>query len=469
MEQERILIVDDEIVLSRSLAIAFEGQGYEVATADSGEEAITLLETFSPHLVLLDLRLPGMNGIQVLEKISAWNREVPVIIMTAYGDTQTTVQAVKRGAFNFINKPFELEDIRLLAGQALEDRNFRKDYEYLKYQQRRFYRFSDLVGRSPEMKEVYKQIDILSHAGDTTVLIRGQSGTGKELVASAIHYRSKRNQAPFIEINCASLPETIIESELFGYEKGAFTDAKKDKKGLLELGDNGTVFLDEIGDMPLPAQAKLLRFLEKKQFKRLGSGRDIKVDVRIVAATNKNLETAIKKGEFRQDLFYRLNVITLYMPPLKERKDDILLLADYFLNEFCRDMKKPPKKISEPVKQIFTRYPWDGNVRELRNVIERAVIFTKGDTIETNVLPPEFNQGTGLCEKPVMGQDSETPAPDPGHDLKTAMDRFETRIIRDALKKADGNKTETGRILGISRFALNRRMERLNIVLPPSA
>ncbi|CCK79719.1 MULTISPECIES: sigma-54-dependent transcriptional regulator [Desulfobacula] len=467
MEQERILIVDDEIVLSRSLAIAFEGKGYEIATADSGEEAITLLETFSPHLVLLDLRLPGMNGIQVLEKISAWNREVPVIIMTAYGDTQTTVQAVKRGAFNFINKPFELEDIRLLVGQALEDRNFRKEYEYLKYQQRRFYRFSDLVGQSPEMKEVYKQIDILSHAGDTTVLIRGQSGTGKELVASAIHYRSKRNKAPFIEINCASLPETIIESELFGYEKGAFTDAKKDKKGLLELGDNGTVFLDEIGDMPLPAQAKLLRFLEKKQFKRLGSGRDIKVDVRIVAATNKNLETAIKNGEFRQDLFYRLNVITLYMPPLKERKDDILLLADYFLNEFCRDMKKPPKKISEPVKQIFTRYPWEGNVRELRNVIERAVIFTKGDTIETKVLPPEFKQGTGLHEKPVMEHDSETPAPDPGHDLKTAMDQFENRIIRNALEKAKGNKTETGRILGISRFALNRRMERLNIILPP--
>ncbi len=475
MNKARILIVDDELVLSRSLAMAMESKGYEAACADSGEKALGLLKNFLPELVLLDIRLPGMNGIEVMTKILEWNADIPIIVMTAYGDTQTTVEAVKKGAANFVDKPFELDDIRNMVEKALDDRHFRKDYEYLKYQQRKFYRFCDLVGESPAMKEIYRKIDMLAATEDTTVLICGQSGTGKELVASAIHYKSQRNKAPFIEINCASLPENIIESELFGHEKGSFTDAKTAKKGLFELGDKGTVFLDEIGDMPLPAQAKLLRVLEKKQFRRIGSCKDIKVDVRVLAATNKNLGVAIKEGTFRQDLYYRLNVITLTLPPLNQRKEDILILADYFLDKFCQEMKQKPKKLSSAVKTALTGYPWQGNVRELRNLMERAIIFTRGDEIKLEVMPGEFLQrprDTNPPKEEAKGAESHGTGEDgttensilaPGEDLKSVLDRFETRLILSALETANGNKTEAGRILGISRFALNRRLDRLGL------
>ncbi len=464
MNKARILIVDDEIILSRSLSMAFETDGYEVRHADSGEKAMEILDEFLPELVLLDIRLPGMNGITAMGKILDAHPDLPVIVMTAYGDTQTTVEAVKKGAFDFVDKPFELEDIRSLVAKALEERHFRKDYEYLKYQQRKFYRFCDLVGESPAMKKIYRKIDMLASTEDTTVLIWGESGTGKELVASAIHYKSGRNKAPFIEINCAALPEQIIESELFGHEKGAFTDAKTNKKGLFELGDKGTVFLDEIGDMPLPAQAKLLRFLEKKQFRRLGSCRDIKVNVRVIAATNKDLTQSIKEGSFRQDLYYRLNVITLNLPSLRERREDILVLADYFLGRFCQETKQKAKTLSDEVKQALVSHTWEGNVRELRNLMERAIIFTKDDIITPEVLPRQFSGSTrpGLTDLGGQGFEGKD-GPDQWEDLKTALDRFETRLIRSALERTKGNKTEAGRRLGISRFALNRRLERLNI------
>lgn len=277
MSQKRILIVDDEKVLCRSLKMDLEDDGYKVSIANSGEEAIEKFSGFIPVVVLLDLRLPGINGIQVLKKIIDYDKDIAVIIMTAYGDTETTVEAIKCGAYHFINKPFELEELKKLVKQAIDSQALKREVEYLRYQQRRFYRFCDLVGQNRKMREIYNQIEILSKTQDTTVLILGESGTGKELVASAIHFKSKRNKAQFMEINCASLPENLIESELFGYEKGAFTDAKQQKKGLLELADGGTIFLDEIGEMPLSIQAKLLTFLEKKHFKRLGSGEDIEV------------------------------------------------------------------------------------------------------------------------------------------------------------------------------------------------
>ncbi len=467
MDKARLLIVDDEKVLRRSLAMAFEARGYEVRCAQSGEKALAVLDDFLPELVLLDLRLPGMDGIEVMEKILAWNPEIPVIVMTAYGDTQTTVEAVKKGAGNFVDKPFELEDLRNMVEKLLEDRHFRKDYEYLKYQQKKFYRFCDLIGQSPAMKEIYKKIDMLAASKNTTVLICGESGTGKELVASAIHYKSLRNKAPFIEINCASLPEHIIESELFGHEKGAFTDAKTAKKGLFELADKGTVFLDEIGDMPMSAQAKLLRVLEQKKFRRIGSCRDIKVNVRVIAATNKDLATAIKENCFRQDLYYRLNVISLNLPPLNQRKDDIILLANYFLDRFCQEMKTTPKTLSKAVKQALVRHPWEGNVRELRNFIERAIIFTKGEEIQTDVLPREFfvNASSGLDTPESKYVPTLIPTEQAWNDidLKSAMNQLESQLIRAALDKTNGNKTEAGRRLGISRFALNRRLERLNL------
>jgi len=458
MLNQRILIVDDEVILCQSLKMALEDEGYPVEIANTGEDAVRKVPVFDPGVVLLDLRLPGMDGIQVLKKIKDHNPEINAIMITAYGDTQTTVEAIKLGAYDFINKPFELSGLKALIKNALEKQTLLREVEYLRYRQHKFNRYCDLVGSSSQMMEIYKQIETLAGTGDTTILIRGETGTGKELVAGAIHYRSNRNTAPFMEINCASLTESLLESELFGYEKGAFTDAKQRKKGLFEIADRGTIFLDEIGEIPLAIQAKLLRFLDRKQFKRLGSGRDIKVDVRVIAATNRNLETAIREGAFRQDLYYRLNVVSLNLPPLRERKDDILLLANYFLDEFCREMGKPPKTLSPSVTDIFTHYPWNGNVRELRNLIERIVIFAKGTIIEKDLLAPAMLSG---CTKNSEVHAGEAIHPK-GRGLDEMLSGFEKQIIEDALRQTGGNKTSAAEMLGVSRFSLSRRLEKLS-------
>jgi len=477
MPEERVLIVDDEKVLCLSLKMDFEEDGYLVKTSNSGEHALELIFDFDPGVVLLDLRLPGINGIEVLKKIKEYNPDIDVIIMTAFGDTKITVEAVKCGAFHFINKPFELEELKKLVAQAIKGQVLKREVEYLRYQQRKIYRFCDLVGQSDKMMEIYKQIEILSQTDHTTVLILGESGTGKELIASAIHFKSKRNKAPFMEINCASLPENLIESELFGYEKGAFTDAKQQKKGLLEIANQGTVFLDEIAEMPLSIQAKLLTFLEKKQFKRLGSGKDIEVDVRIIAATNQNLARAIEKKKFRKDLYYRLNVVSIHAPPLRERRDDVLVLSNYFLEEFSRDMGKVPKTLVPEVEKIFTVYPWYGNVRELRNVIERAVIFCTDQKVDKDLLPREMldykpdqtnqNQVNQNQMNPDQMNSNQTRQNQNDQSLKDkvpldeALLDFEKQIIEDALEQTKGNKTAAASLLGISRYSLIRRLKKL--------
>ena len=461
MAQERVLIVDDEKILCRSLKMDFEEDGYLVKISNSGEQALELISEFYPAVVLLDLRLPGINGIEVLKKIKVYDPDIAVIIMTAFGDTTITVEAVKCGAFHFINKPFELEEIKKLVRQAIKGQVLKREVEYLRYQQRKIYRFCDLVGKSDKMMEIYEQIEILSKTDHTTVLILGESGTGKELIASAIHFKSKRNKAPFMEINCASLPENLIESELFGYEKGAFTDAKQQKKGLLEIANHGTVFLDEIAEMPMSIQAKLLTFLEKKQFKRLGSGQDIKVDVRIIAATNQDLVKAIEKKKFRKDLYYRLNVVSIHAPPLRERKDDILALSNYFLEEFSKDMGKIPKTLLPEVEEIFNAYPWHGNVRELRNVIERAVIFCKGRTVDKDLLPREMLNYKNpkvselKFQNPINHYQGQKTTP-----IDTVLLEVEKQIIDDVLKQTKGNKTIAARLLDISRYSLTRRINK---------
>jgi two-component system response regulator AtoC len=457
MIAQRILIVDDEPVLCNSLKIGLEDEGYHVQIANTGEEAMEELPGFDPGVILLDLRLPGMDGIQVLKKIRDLNQGTHTIMITAYGDTQTTVEAIKLGAYDFINKPFELEELKELIRNALEKETLKQEVEYLRYRQQKFDRYGDLVGSSPQMTEVYRQIQILADSDRTTVLIRGETGTGKELVAGEIHFRSSRKKAPFMEINCASLPEHLLESELFGYEKGAFTDAKQLKKGLFELADRGTIFLDEVGEIPVSLQAKLLRFLEKKEFKRLGSGTDIKVDVRIVAATNLNLEEAIKQGGFRQDLFYRLNVVTLCLPPLRQRKDDIVLLANHFLDEFCRDMGKPRMPLSPAASERLLNAPWPGNVRELRNLIERMVIFGREGLLdETPHLPdvpfPAQQGGPGGFNPGDLLR---------GKSLDDALLTVEGRLIKEVLAQSKGNKTLAAKRLGISRFSLKRRIDKV--------
>lgn len=455
-----VMIVEDEKVLARSLSMELKDSGYRVEWFEDGESALNQLESLNPQLTLLDLRLPGIDGIQVLKKIKQYNQDIPVIIMTAHGDTKTTVEAVKMGAHNFIDKPFELDEIKDLIEKALQNSQQKRELEYLRYQQRRFNRYCDLVGQSPEMQDIYKQIEVLSQTDDVTVLIRGESGTGKELVAGAIHHKSKRGKRPLMEINCASLPESLLESELFGYEKGAFTDAKQNKKGLLELADGGSIFLDEIGEAPLAIQAKLLRFLEKKQFKRLGGGKDFKVDARIIAATNKDLENAIAEGQFRSDLFYRLNVVTMTIPPLRERADDVIILANYFLDEFSRELGRGSLKLSNEVISLFRKHTWPGNVRELRNVMERAVIFCKSDTIEVDILPPEFGSSASQRE---ISQNQNDSIEYPVGDIDSTLAKIETQIITQALHHTEGNKSQASQLLGISRFSLKRRMERLKM------
>jgi two-component system response regulator AtoC len=459
MQDRRLLIVDDEDVLRTSLETNFKMDGFNVKTAQSGEAAIELVDDFSPMVILLDLRLPCMDGISVLKQIRKTNLDINVVIMTAYGDTQTTVEAVKCGAYNFINKPFELEELEALVHNAFENIELKREVHYLRYRQKKFEKYDELVGKSRVMQEVYSQIDRIADTKDTTVLIRGESGTGKELVAGAIHHKSSRLHHPFMEINCSSLPETLLESELFGHEKGAFTDAKTMKKGLFELADTGTLFLDEIGDLPLSIQVKLLGFLEKKQFKRLGSARDIKVDVRIVTATNRNLEQAISQGLFREDLYYRLNVVSLFIPPLRERKSDIPLLTGYFLEQFCREMGKKKMVFSREALDLLARHQWRGNVRELKNVVERSVIFARHSTLGPGSLGAEFSQKelgrapSGIGPSVPFGN---------GENFAQALAQKEMDLITTALEKTDNNKTKASEMLGISRFALNRRLQRLD-------
>ncbi|MEA2059366.1 MAG: sigma-54 dependent transcriptional regulator [Thermodesulfobacteriota bacterium] len=461
MPDKKLFIVEDEAVLRQSLSLNFKKQGVDVETFGTGEKALAKMDDASPMVVLLDLRLPEMNGIEVLKKIREINQDALVIIMTAYGDTQTTVDAVKCGAYNFINKPFELEEMERLIFQAFENLDLKREVNYLRYRQKKLEKYCDLVGKSPAMQEVYRQIDMIAETKDTTVLIRGESGTGKELAAGAIHYKSSRHRQAFMEINCSSLPETLLESELFGHEKGAFTDAATMQKGQFEMADKGTIFLDEIGELPLSIQVKLLGFLEKKKFKRLGCGKDIKVDVRIVAATNRDLETAIQLGNFREDLYHRLNVVTLTLPPLRERMEDIVVLADYFLDQLCREMGKKRMYLASDVTDILSRYDWPGNVRALRNFIERTVIFGRKEILGREILGPEFTQ-PGCSEKEGRSKDQLSLDNNlSGENLDGKLAQTEKQLIEQALQRTKNNKTKAAELLGISRFALNRRLKRL--------
>ncbi|MFV0439229.1 MAG: sigma-54-dependent transcriptional regulator [Desulfopila sp.] len=455
MDQQNVFIVDDEEILCNSLAIDLREDGYSVDIFHTGEDAMEKMEERCPGVVLLDLRLPRMDGISVLRQIIAFDQEIKVIMMTAYGDTQTTVEAVKCGAYDFINKPFELCELKAIIKNGFESRRLKQEVTYLRHQQKKYKKYSELVGKSDKMQKVYQQIDILARTWDTTILILGESGTGKELAAEAIHQKSQRSKASFVDINCASLPENLLESELFGYEKGAFTDAREAKKGLFELADGGTVFLDEIGELPINLQAKLLRFLEKKSFRRLGNTREITVDVRVVAATNRDLLEAMQKKQFRKDLYYRLNVVSLNLPPLRKRGQDIVLLAEYFLGTFCREMGKAPMRLSDEVSEIFKRYHWNGNVRELRNAIERLVIFSNSSIIGKELLAPEMDNGgqPGLAVKASMDEKIDS--------IDEHLAAMERQIIQRTLSETNGNKTRTARLLGISRFSLGRRIDKL--------
>ncbi len=440
----RILVADDERSMVEFLEIMLTREKYGVTTASSAEEAMTLLDEIDADLVITDLSMPKAGGMAVLERAKTIDPELPVIMITAFASAETAVEAMKKGAYDYITKPFKVDEIKLKVTKALERRSLKKQVISLKRQVENGVdtdRLEKLLGRSMPMRALFKMIRKVADSR-STALICGESGTGKELVAQAIHSLSDRSDGAFHAINCGALPEQLLESELFGHQKGAFTGAHADKKGLLELADGGTLFLDEVGEAPLSVQVKLLRALQEREFKRVGGAKDIKVDVRIIAATNQALEEMIKEGLFREDFYYRLNIITLDIPPLRKRKEDIPLLVNSFIATYAKENHRDIEAVSPETMRALERHPWRGNVRELQNVIERAVVLTPGPIIEPDSLPDEVRLG------PARG--GEAGLPDEGVDMETMVSEMEKDLLLKALDRAHGVKKEAARLLNLS-------------------
>ncbi len=457
---QKILVIDDEKLIRWTLEQHLVKEGYDVVTADTAEKGLDFISEDEPDLILLDNRLPEMTGLELLEKLHAQDRGLMVIMITAYGMVETAVKAMKFGAYDYISKPFNLEEITFVIKKALEAGSLRSQVKQLRQECQS--KVDTIIGESDDMVKVKNLIVKISRSDATTVLIQGESGTGKELVAKAVHYSSARSDKPFMAINCAALPVTLLETELMGHEKGAFTDAKTAKKGLFELADGGTVFLDEIGDMHLSMQAKLLRMLEEKTFKRVGGVKDIKVDVRLISATNQELAKAMNEGRFRKDLYYRLQVVPIYLPALKDRGQDIMLLARHFIEYFNKECHKNVQRISKDAEQILLSYPWPGNVRELKNVIERAMILDIDTEINPEHLSQEILEGIPAPEaEPSMPVSLDgLVIPEAG----LSIDDVENALVRKALEIASGNQTKAAQLLKMPRDAFRRRMKRFGII-----
>lgn len=456
--KKRVLLIDDEARIRTSLKMVLE-PSYDILQAADAQEGLEVFRKEAPDLVLLDVILPGTDGLAVLQTLRAESKMTPVIMLTGTKSVKTAVDAMKLGAADYLSKPFDVEELRIVVDRALNSQELEREVKQLRAQVVQRYAFHNLIGKSPGMQEIYAKIEQVADSR-TTVLITGESGTGKELVAKALHYNSSRRDRPFVALNCAALPETLIESELFGHEKGSFTDATARRVGQFELAHNGTLFLDEIGDLSAVTQAKLLRVLQEREFTRIGGVQPIKVDVRIIAATNKNLDELVRKGQFREDLYYRINVISLYLPPLRERGEDVPLLAKHFLAKRLEEEKRPPIEFSKEALELLTRYPWPGNVREMENVIEQAFIWSQhASQITQDHLPNILKSDTrssSLRDDTLAGRMS----------LEKAVMEFEREIILDALKRTNYVQTHAANLLGISRRMLKYRMDTLGIGRP---
>lgn len=458
-----ILIIDDQKLIRESLKIALEKERYQVYVAEAGNKGLNVIQKNNIDLVLLDIRLPDINGIDVLKKIKKIDNDIIVIMMTGYGTIENAVSAMKLGAFDYVNKPLKMKTISTIIKLALETQKLKKEVGVFQDKNKSCYKTDKIVGLSKPITNTLELIEKISQIDSTTVLIQGESGTGKELVAKAIHYNGQRCSGSFIEINCAAIPYTLLESELFGYERGAFTDAKKAKKGLLELADGGTLFLDEIGDMDLRMQSKILNFLQERKFRRLGGEKLIEANVRIIAATNYNLRDEVKKKKFREDLFYRLNVVNIYLPPLRDRREDIIPLAEYFINDFNQQFKKAVRGMTPEAVNLMKQYPWPGNVRELKNVIERIMVLGNPETIHTSHLPVEIT-GREISYSLDMHLDDKKSfeIPSEGIDLRSLTNYIQKNLIREALQKTE-NKTQAARLLRMDRFSLRYLMKKLQV------
>ncbi|HEY0848029.1 MAG TPA: sigma-54 dependent transcriptional regulator [Noviherbaspirillum sp.] len=456
-----ILIIDDETNLVRSLSFALEDEGHAVRGAGTGTDGLAAVADAMPDLILLDLKLPDMTGLDVLERLKAQQCEAQVIMISAHGDTRAAVKAVKLGAADYITKPFDLDDLSLTIRTTLERRHMALELEFRRDASMRD---SGLIGDSAAMRELAATIDRVAGSAATRILVLGESGTGKALVARAIHAASPRAAGPFIEINCASLPEQLIEAELFGAEKGAYTGAHQRRVGLVALADKGTLFLDEIGELPLPLQAKLLHFLENGQYRAIGSGRSQTADVRVVAATNRDLAAAARDGSFREDLYFRLNVIQLNIPALRQRASDVPVLVAHFARTFARAGGTAPIVLASTVMETLLKYPWPGNVRELKNLIERLSILHPGSEVPLGALPPEI-VGAAIAPAPETATTSVAPtqAPAVPTNIEDALASQERAMMLAALRDAGGHKGNAAERLGISRHAFKRRLQRLGI------
>lgn len=460
-----VLVVDDEQSMRIFLTNILLKENYSVVTASSGAEAVNRVTCDEPDVVLLDLRLPDMDGMMVLEKIKKALPAVPVIIITAHGGVQSAVEAMKKGAYHYLTKPFKVDELLIMIDRALDREILRREITHLRKQQQKEHQTECIVGVSPAMQKVHEMIDRITESDATNVLIYGESGTGKQLVANAIHYKSRRAAKPFVEVNCASIPDTLMESELFGFERGAFTDAREKKSGLLEEADGGTFFFDEIGDMSLHLQAKLLKFLDTKTFRRVGGTKLIQVDVRIIAATNQDLFHAVEKKRFRGDLYYRLNVATLRLPPLRERKEDIPLLAEHLVQQSSRKLGKKIESISPEAHKILAQYDWPGNVRELENVIERAAILSEDTDLRAGHIPMDLMRGSlgGTPGGMSPGLDLKGLSLGNGSSLKDIIQGIERTLISEALQRCGGNQVQAAKLLGITRDILRYRMKQFRL------
>ncbi len=450
----RILIVEDESLIRWSLRQKFEERGCRITEAENGAEAIDAIESNMFDLIMLDYKLPDTTGLDILRRLKQTDTDTVVIMMTAFSNVEHAVEAIKLGAYDYIAKPFQMDELLFTVGKALETTQLRREVRELRHHLQHRYGFDRIIGKHPTMQGLFETISDVASSGASTIFLTGETGTGKDLVARIIHYNSDRAPNPFMNITCTALSETLLESELFGHEKGAFTDAKHAKKGLLELADGGTVFLDEVGDMPPALQAKLLRFLEERVFRRVGGTEEISVNVRVISATNRDLETAVEEGKFRRDLLFRLNVIPIQLPPLRDRGEDICLLVDHFVAQFTREFRKKINKIEESAYKKICAYHWPGNVRELRNACERAVLLCKGETLcpEDMVLGRNNQVGQGDLL-------SNFQLPPDGIDLFV----LEEHLLRKALERTKQNQSQAAKLLSLSRDAFRYRLEKHGI------
>ncbi|MTI81261.1 MAG: sigma-54-dependent Fis family transcriptional regulator [Firmicutes bacterium] len=448
----KVLIIDDEEHMCWALKRAMEQENYQAITSTSGKEGIKLLKDKGPSLVLLDLKMPEMDGLEVLKVIKEIHPKIPVIMITAHGTIETAIEAMKLGALDYITKPFDLDELKMVVKQALKYSELVSEVSFLRSELSK--KYGTIIGESQAIKEVILLIERVATT-NATVLITGESGTGKEVTALAIHQASERKDYQFVPVNCAALPEQLLESELFGHEKGAFTGAVALKRGRFELADKGTIFLDEIAEMSPKMQAKLLRVLQEKNFERVGGTDTLNVNVRVVAATNRNIHEMVKNGEFREDLYYRLNVIHIHLPPLRERKEDIHLLANNFIKKYMMGTY-PVTGINSDAMELLEKYSWPGNIRELQNIIERAVIICRGDTIMPEHLPKELQRQVSADKNVLEGIVN---FPEEG----VSLEQVERELILKALEKSESNQTKAAQLLGITRSALIYRSQKYNI------